>query len=163
VAEELFPTANAGVSDLALFEPLGSVCGPLIILTRGDALGRQSVAVVSDCERLVHSHSAVDEQVIQVDHTPRAVVVSLFLRVVWVVLVGDVDLMAVGRVVGEFVDGIGLRVSLDDEPERRVGPAEFNEPSLPEPSTRIDDGEVDQAVTFIGRSPPGCGLVDATP
>ena len=98
--------------------------------------------------------SPVDHQVIEVDDSARSVIVAVVLGVVAEVLIGHVDLVPVGLVVAQFVDGVGDGVGFDDEEERRVGAAEFQEPGLAEPAIGVDHGDVGQVVVV---ELAGCG------
>ena len=77
---------------------------------------------------------------------PDAVIMPVVLGVVAEVFVRHVDLVTVGLVVAQFVDGVGDGVGFDDQEERRVGAAEFQEPGLAEPAIGIQHGDVGQVV-----------------
>ena len=95
----------------------------------------------------VRSLLPVDQQVIEIDDTTAAVIVAVVLGVIAEVFIGHVDLVTIGLVVAEFVDGVRDGVSFDDQEERRVRAAEFEQPRFPEPATRVDDGDVGQVVS----------------
>ena len=92
-----------------MFSAPGSVVSvrvPVWELTWIDAFGGQPVAVVLDGVRLVGAFLPVDHQVIEVDDSARAVIVPVVLGVVAKVFVGHVNLVPVGLVVTQFVDGV---------------------------------------------------------
>ena len=120
----------------------------------GRSLRRAALAVVLDRVRLVGALLPVDHQVIQVDDPAGAVVMAVVLGVVAQVFIGHVDLVPVGLVVAQFVDGVGDGVGFDDKPERRVGAAKFQEPGLAEPAIGVEDGDVGQVVVV---ELAGCG------
>ena len=111
-----------------------------------DAFSGQPVAVVLDGVWLVGPLLPVDHQVIEVDDSARAVIMPVIFGVVGQVFIGHVDLVPVGLVVTQFVDGVGHGVGFNDQEERRVAAAEFQEPGLAEPAIGIQHGDVGQVV-----------------
>ena len=67
----------------------------------------QLVAVVLDWVWHLRPFLPVDHQMIQVDDSARSVIVAVVLWIVAEVAVGDVNLVTVGFVVTQFVNGIG--------------------------------------------------------
>ena len=106
----------------------------------------QTVAEVPAWERAVGSLLPVDHQMVEVNHlTGRPVIAGLGV-VVGEILVGDDNVVAILFVVGEFVDGVLNRVGFDDERQRLVRSADFDQPRLAEPVSGIDDRDVFQFV-----------------
>src|SRR5271157_2902453 len=125
-----------------------SVGVPVWEFTWIDALGGKPVAVVLDWVRLVGAFLPVDHKVIEVDDPARAVVMPVVLWVITEVFIRHMDLMTIGLIVTQFVDGVGQAVGFDDQEERRVAAAEFQQPCLAEPAIGIQDGDVGQVVSL---------------
>src|SRR5271166_6792296 len=83
-----------------------SVRVPVWEFTWIDALGGKPVAVVLDWVRLVGAFLPIDHQPIEVDDSATAVIVPVVLGVVAQVFVRHVNLVTVGLVVAQFVDGV---------------------------------------------------------
>src|SRR5271166_3446275 len=92
-----------------LFSAPGSMVSvgvPIWELTWIDAFGGQPVAVVLDGVWLVGAFLPVDHQPIEVDDSATAVIVPVVLGVITEVFVRHVNLVTVGLVVAQFVDGV---------------------------------------------------------
>src|SRR5271157_4286971 len=83
-----------------------SVRVPVWEFTWIDAFSGQPVAVVLDGVWLIGAFLPVDHQVIEIDNSAAAVIVPVVLGVVAQVFVRHVNLVTVGLVVAQFVDGV---------------------------------------------------------
>src|SRR5271157_6570468 len=87
-----------------------SVRVPVRKFTWIDAFGRQPVAVVLDGVWLICPLLPIDHHVIEIDDSTVAVVMPVVLWVIAEVFIRHMDLMTIGLIVTEFIDGVGQAV-----------------------------------------------------
>ena len=109
------------------------------------------MAVVGAGERSVAALLAVDLQPVEVECLPRRTIMAIVRIVVAKIFIGDTNQVGVLFVVGQFVDGVGHAVGFDDQVQRRVGAAYFEQPCFPEPPCGIQHDDVGQFVVVERR------------
>jgi hypothetical protein len=100
---------------MILFLQVSSVIVTLPIIGWGHAVLGQLVAEVAARERAFGSLLAVDQQVVQIQDLPVWAVVAVVRVVVPLIRLRDNNVVSELVVVGEFVDGVGNVVCLDNE------------------------------------------------